>query len=98
MVSDAQELWCAVIQTAIDDLSAPPPTWRQGYNEWQKNQREARLFLTKSGGEWARSRETICSAAGVDPDALRDKILRQLEGEETADGQCDLPSLQGGSS
>lgn len=74
-----KQLWCAVIQSAWDDYLAPRPSerWRQGFLDWQKNYREARCFLTKLGGEWAQSRNDICSAAGIDPDALREAALRK---------------------
>jgi hypothetical protein len=70
-----KQMWCAVVQIAWDDYFAKRPSWKQGIRDWEKNRREARLFLTKNGGEWRRSREDVCSAAGIDPDALRDRFL-----------------------
>jgi hypothetical protein len=75
-----KQLWCSVIQLAWDDYFAKRPTWKQGIRDWERNKREAMLFLTRSGGDWARSRHDICSAAGIDPEALREAVLR----EETA--------------
>jgi hypothetical protein len=72
-----KQLYCSVIQLAIDDYFAPMPSWKQGINDWHKNHREARLFLLKTGGVWARSRADICSAAGIDPVALREAVLRE---------------------
>lgn len=82
-----KQLWCSVIQLALDDYytpmpvrkskGKPPRSWRQRINEWQKAHHDARLFLTKVAGEWARSRADVCAAAGIDPDALREAVLRQ---------------------
>ena len=68
-------LWCSVIQQSIDDYYAECPSWRQGARDWEAAMREAKLFLLKTGGVWARAREDVCEAAGVDPEALRNFIL-----------------------
>lgn len=80
-----KQLWCCVIQLAWDDLFSPKPGWRQGVNDWERNKREARLFLTKATGEWAQSRRDVCIAAGVDPVDLREAALR--EERRLANGQ-----------
>lgn len=74
-----RQLWSCVIQQAWDDLFSNRPTWRQGINEWARHRREAELFLTKSTGEWAASREDVCRAAGIDPDDLRRRAIGDLE-------------------
>ena len=74
-----RQLWCAVIQTAWDDYFAPILThdWLQELREQMIAKREAWLFLTKTVGEWAESREDVCNAAGIDPDALRERFLAE---------------------
>lgn len=43
-------------------------------------------FLTASGAdEWGRAREHWCIMADVDPDMLRDQIVRVLDGEREID-------------
>lgn len=78
-----RQLWCCVIQQSWDDLFAPKPGWRHGLNDWIRNKREAEMFLTKTRGQWARSREDACRAAGIDPDDLMqravDALRRQAE-------------------
>ena len=39
----------------------------------------ARSFLTKKGGEWARSREYWCALADLDPDYVREVALRHMQ-------------------
>jgi hypothetical protein len=79
-IAGERQLWCEVIQQAWIDLFAPPPQskWRQDHINWEQAKRDAELFLLKRKGDWARSRETICSVVGVDPDALRESAERAI--------------------
>lgn len=75
---DEQGIWCAVIRRAWDDLFDLPP----GTFVAQRDLAEARSFLLDREGEWARSREHVCAAAGVDPDVLRERAENKLKEQE----------------
>jgi hypothetical protein len=57
-----------VFAQAIDDLRKP------------KHRKAALSFLTSEEPEWQDSRELWANLAGIDPDAMRDKILSDEEG------------------
>lgn len=45
---------------------------------------EALRFLTATHGDWAKSRATFCEMVGIDPDEMRRRCVRALEGDTTA--------------
>jgi len=75
----------AVIRQAVLDLFSG--TLSGASNEDEAFERHLALrFLTASGAdEWARAREHWCIMADVDPDMLRDQIVRVLDGEREID-------------
>lgn len=75
----------AVIRQAVLDLFSG--TLSGASNEDEAFERHlAMRFLTASGAdEWARAREHWCIMADVDPDMLRDQIVRVLDGEREID-------------
>jgi hypothetical protein len=68
-----RSVWACVVQRALDDLAAVSPLGMSGLDQGQ-----AESFLTDESGEWAVSREIICDAAGVLPDAVRAYARRLL--------------------
>lgn len=56
----------------IADLQGPNKR-----NERRQARDDARSFLFDKTGPWAQSREDICYAAGVDPDAFREQAMRK---------------------
>lgn len=75
----------AVIRQAVLDLFSG--TLSGASNEDEAFERHLALrFLTATGNDdWARAREHWCIMADVDPDILRDQIVRVLEGEREID-------------
>lgn len=74
MSSGETDLFCGVILQAMRDYNCrlrgeipKAGTIQDGI--------EAERFLTDTHGPWKRSRMDICHAAGMCPDALRDRIL-----------------------
>lgn len=68
-------LWVAVITNAINDATGwPPGAARQ--HEAERMRREARQWLTEGSMDFI----DVCCLAGIDPDALREAMLR-LEAE-----------------
>jgi len=72
-----QALWAAVTHRAwadyLEDARDAKPAERP--EAWA----EAGLFLFSQSGSWATSREVVCLAAGLDPDALRAKAMALAE-------------------
>jgi hypothetical protein len=67
-------LWCAVIELAIADAAATRFCQKGGSGTPQVDHDDAIKFLFAESGPWARSREEVCSLAGVDPDALVQRL------------------------
>lgn len=68
-----------VIARAFFDCIHPIPGHDRKSAEQLKTERaEAVAFCVEATGPWAKSRERWCAAAGVDPDALRAAVLRDL--------------------
>jgi hypothetical protein len=78
MSSPETELFSAVINQALRDynhlLRAKKPD-----HGGATDGIEARSFLTATHGPWKRSRIDICHCAGIDPDALRERVLATIE-------------------
>lgn len=74
-----QDLWCAVLEQAINDadLAYRTPDTKAIQNFPLPERRDAIAFIEAEHGPWARSRRDICSAAGIDPDAFRERCLKE---------------------
>ena len=67
---DDKQLWCAVINQAIMDATSLRTSTRA-----QREQREALDWLLHDGHDFI----LVCSLAGVDPEAVRDRMKRLIE-------------------
>lgn len=72
-----RELFAAIVLRAVQDLFTPsiPGEW-----DTRRHREDALDFLTATEGLWARRREELAIAAGLDPDYLRDKVLAIMDG------------------
>jgi hypothetical protein len=77
-----KQMFCAVILQAWEDYFTPLPesasgSWGNSHQfcDWRNAKREAHSFFSSTTGQWAQSRVDVCGAAGIDPDALRDRFL-----------------------
>lgn len=70
-------LACAVVLRAIEDARCTAPS-ATSYSLHQPHGSDVSMawqFLTAERGQWAESRVRWCDAAGIDPEALRQRIL-----------------------
>lgn len=70
-MSDQKILWCAVIDQAITDATAPVSTRR----DVRMDQQRAREWLTKPNSDF----EEVCALAGIEADRVRAKAARLIE-------------------
>lgn len=73
-------LWASVISTAIQD--ALRLRKGRGLAPAVSDAGQAVSFLTDRTGRWAEARELIADAAGLDPEALRERAVAALGGED----------------
>lgn len=73
-------IWLAVITTAVEDLFSPSAS------ATHQDQSDAVHFLTDMGGAWAASRRDVATAAGIDPEVLREHVVGILEGADPPEG------------
>lgn len=72
--TNEKQLWCAVIRQAWHDFF----TLATGDHTLTVSVRsEAESFLFDKHGNWAKSREAVCEAAGIDPDSLREAAIKK---------------------
>ncbi|MEY8119982.1 hypothetical protein AB9F26_17225 [Falsihalocynthiibacter sp. BN13B15] len=53
-------------------------------DEAKTAKRDALIFLTQKSGGWAKRRNELCEAIGVDGDDMRARVVRVLEGDTMA--------------
>lgn len=70
--SPQRQLWCAVLDRAVEDFCQRRPTDDGTAREIIKD--EAAKFLLDPDGAWAQSRRLICFCAGIDPDAFEERV------------------------
>ena len=77
-----KQMFCAVILQAWEDYFTPLPpsangSWSNSHQsrDWRNSKREAHSFFSSTTGQWAQSRADVCQAAGINPDALRERFL-----------------------
>lgn len=70
-MSGIADMWADVMKRAVMDAKGQGSTTRDQVME-------AHAFLTDATGKWAESRGTICWAMGVDPEYVREKMVRTL--------------------
>ena len=54
--------------------------------EAEQTKQDALSFLTQKAGGWAKRRNELCEAVGIDGDEVRDRVVRVLEGDTLALG------------
>jgi hypothetical protein len=73
-------LVAAIIEQAW--LDAQRPLTQRGKQQparvTPEGRAEARALLTREAGEWRDSREALCGAIGIDPEALRQAAVKML--------------------
>ncbi len=75
-----RQLFCAVIALAIEDAFCTATVAKSnGASCAGNDQREALRFLLDERGEWAEARERICTMAGIDATALRERMLKRKD-------------------
>lgn len=88
-----QLLFLEVINRAIIDAQT---TGTKSYSKDEKassqDRAEAISFLTDESGDWAISRVRVCDAAGIDPHALRERMVRILANPD----ESAVPKYKGG--
>lgn len=77
-----EAMYRAIIARAVLDLLGKAIPAAAGDDDAELARREALYLLTREGGAWAHSRQCLCAICGIDPDALRNNILRILDGGE----------------
>ncbi|MFL4471553.1 hypothetical protein ACERZ8_17330 [Tateyamaria armeniaca] len=77
--SPEQRLMQAVLWRAFQDLFTEAKVQNQ---DLVLARNDSFAFFTSPSGTWAQSRRDICHMAGVDPDALRRRIIMLLEGDD----------------
>ncbi len=75
-----RDLYCAVLEQALDDAQAAytTPETKRLNNFTLEERRNAIAFIEDEYGAWARSRRDVCNAAGICPDAFRERCLKEL--------------------
>lgn len=79
-----KDMWLAVLERTILDLQGDPESWdtktrnsKITQAELERAKREAIMFSGAADGRWAQSREDVCNAAGIDPDAFREYTIKE---------------------
>ncbi len=75
MSSPEASLAAAVVQRAVDDALCQNRVLHDG----DGSRGDGILFCTSASGEWAHARAIWCDAAGIDPNALRHRIIALRE-------------------
>ena len=76
--SPERQLWCAVVERALQDAVGPSAAIDHGEARRRERQDALQWFL-----EGGRDYQMACDAAGVDPDHLRLRVLSlAAKGEE----------------
>jgi hypothetical protein len=73
--SDERRLWAAVVAQVVRDLFLPDTLVTQA------SRRRAMSWLTTAHGDLARDRVIACTFAGIDGDALRNRVVAILDGK-----------------
>lgn len=75
--SDERRLWAAVVAQVVRDLFLPDALVTQA------SRRRAMSWLTTAHGDLARDRQISCTFAGIDGDALRNRVVAILDDKAT---------------
>ena len=70
----------SVLSRAITDLFGTVGLTANA-DEAKVAKQDALTFLTQTSGGWAKRRNELCDAVGIDGDEMRDRVVRVLEGD-----------------
>jgi hypothetical protein len=73
--SRERQLWCAVIDRALQDATRHPAEWGELTKEQARERTDARRWFTDNGGHFRHA----CESAGIDADVLRNRVLQLIE-------------------
>ena len=72
--SRERQLWCAVIDRAVQDATRRPVGWAPLTREQLRERDEARRWFLDNDGHFRHA----CESAGLDPDILRKRVLQMV--------------------
>ena len=78
MSTPETEMFSAVITQALRDYNQRLRGKKIESGGSEADGAEAEAFLTATYGPWKRSRIDICHCAGIDPEALRERVLAAI--------------------
>lgn len=79
--SRERQLWCAVIDRAVQDATRRPIGWAPLTREQLRERDEARRWFAEDDGHYRHA----CESAGIDPDLLRKRVFQLIAQNEPAD-------------
>lgn len=85
--SEEQRLWTEVLILAIDDALHGPPKGNTASASYRFEIIRAREYVTIPNRDF----DHVCSLAGLDPEAVRDRLLRQIAKAPTVDDILSAP-------
>ena len=91
--TEEQDLWLAVIQTAIHEAYFASDHWLRNSDRTvdpDLSRGDARRFLTMSWGPWADSRALVCDHAGVDTELLASAYRNRLAAIKSASTTAEI--------
>ena len=80
----------SVLSRAITDLFGTVGLTANA-DEAKVAKQDALTFLTQKSGGWAKRRNELCDAVGIDGDEMRDRVIRVLEGDLKAKARRPKP-------
>lgn len=87
--SRERQLWCAVIDRALQDATRRPAGWAPLSTEQLRERREARRWFIDNDDHYRHA----CESAGIDPDILRKRVLQMIAEDDRADSAAGPESF-----
>lgn len=72
--SRERQLWCAVIDRAVQDATRRPAGWASLTREQLRERDEARRWFAENDAHFRHA----CESAGFEPDLLRKRVLEMI--------------------
>jgi hypothetical protein len=73
--SRERQLWCAVIDRALQDATRHPADWTALTKEQARERAEARRWFAENSAHFRHA----CESAGFDADVVRKRVLELIE-------------------